>query len=141
MRTFVLGLIAISLSSFAITPHDVQDAPRGTSSAASATPAASSADLREAIGRLTVAEERYYADHGTYTTDIAALRLWKPSAVWFRVFHAGGGSWIGEARTLNEPARSCVAFVGELTDFPSVQATAATQLSPTEEGDPVCDPE
>jgi len=143
MKIIVFGCLVLSLAGGATTRLVAQEASKGRSTAGPATPAPapSPSELRAAIGRLFVAQERYFADHGSYTTDIAALGLWKPGTVWFRVFHAGGGSWIGEAQAHSEPARSCVAFVGELTDFPSVQATASAQLRPTEEGEPVCDPE
>jgi hypothetical protein len=93
---------------------------------------------------LVTAQEGFYANHGTYTTDIAALHLLKPSnaeapRVWFRVVHAGGRSWIGDVAAPGEPPKNCVAFVGELADFPSVLVTAAKKLKPTEEGEPVCD--
>jgi hypothetical protein len=91
-----------------------------------------------------MAQEGYYANHGTYTTDIAALGLLKPGSaadgkVWFRVFHAGGRSWIGDVHVQGRSSTSCVTFVGELTDFPSVPTTASRKLKPVEEGEPVCD--
>jgi hypothetical protein len=104
------------------------------------------ADLRSAMRRLAIAEENYYADHGSYTTDLAVLRLLNSpdegaSKAWLRVVHAGGRSWIADARTFGESPKSCVAYVGELADFPSVLATAAEHQKPMEQGVPVCDPE
>ena len=43
-----------------------------------ATPA--TGDLRSSARQLTMAQEGYYAAHGTYTTDIAALGLLKPGS-------------------------------------------------------------
>ena len=112
-------------------------------STAPASPVAAN-DLRASARQLTMAQEGYYANHGTYTTDIAALGLWKPGSapagkIWYRVLHAGGRSWIGDVHAQGQSSASCVVFVGELTDFPSVPMTASRKLKPVEEGEPVCD--
>ena len=81
-----------------------------------------------------VAEEAYYFDHGTYTTDLSALGLMskldrKEPQVWLRVYHAGGAGWIADARGGNGIAGSCVAFVGDLSNFASVPTTQGSTSS------------
>ena len=95
--------------------------------------------------QLLMAQEQYYSDHGTYTTDISALGLmWSGDKsapqVWLRVYHAGGAGWIGDAQGSNGVAGSCVAFVGDISNFASVPTTQVQHLKPSEEGVIVCDP-
>lgn len=102
--------------------------------------------VQQAMRQLLVEEERYYSDHGTYTTDVSALGLLpkvgkrQDPQVWIRVYHAGGAGWIADARGANGLTGSCVAFVGDLANFASVPATQAQHLKPTEEGVITCDP-
>jgi hypothetical protein len=94
------------------------------------------------LRNLVTAQESYYADHGTYTTDLAALRLLpaiRQDSVWIRVVHAGGRSWTADAGQRGVMGRSCVIYIGRLQDFPSVPQTAQQQHQPAEEAVPVCD--
>ena len=114
----------------------------GTSSACAQAPAA---PMQQRMRQLMAAEEAYYSDHGTYTTDLSALGLMgkrdsKDPQVWLRVFHAGGAGWIADAQGSNGMAGSCVAFVGDLSNFASVPTTQGKHLKPTEEGVITCDP-
>ena len=106
---------------------------------------AAAAPVQQAMRELMMAEEQYYSDHGTYTTDLSALGLMskldrQSPQVWLRVFHAGGGGWIADAQGGNGIAGSCVAFVGDLANFASVPTTPGKHLKPTEEGAITCDP-
>src|SRR4029077_16175097 len=82
--------------------------------------------VQQSMRQLMAAEEAYYFDHGTYTTDISALGLLskidrqKPP-VWLGGFHAGGGGWIADAQGSNGMTGSCVAYVGNLADLPRMQ--------------------
>ena len=92
-----------------------------------------------------VEEEAYYFDHGTYTTDLSALGLMskldrQAPQIFLRVYHAGGAGWIADARGYNGMVGSCVAFVGDLSNFASVPATQNQHIKPTEEGVITCDP-
>ncbi len=101
--------------------------------------------VQQSMRQLMSAEEAYYYDHGTYTTDLSALGLMskldrKKPQVWLRVYHAGGAGWIADAQGNNGMVGSCVAFVGDLSNFASVPSTQARHLKPTEEGVITCDP-
>ena len=99
--------------------------------------------VQQAMRELMMAEEQYYSDHGTYTTDLAALGLipkdLKSPHVWIRVYHAGGAGWIADAQGSDGLTGSCVAFVGDISNFASVPTTQG-KLKPTEEGRITCDP-
>lgn len=109
-----------------------------------ATAQAAAPPVQQAMRELMMAEERYYSDHGTYTTDVSALGLMpkvgrKDPQVWIRIYHAGGAGWIADAQGANGLNGSCVAFVGDLSNFASVPSTQG-KLKPTEEGHITCDP-
>jgi hypothetical protein len=93
--------------------------------------------------QLVVAQEGFYAAHGSYTTDLAALGLWGKAGngprVWLRVLHAGGGGWTGSAQGANGLTGSCVVFIGQLADLASLPTTEVQHLKPTEEGEITCD--
>lgn len=102
--------------------------------------------LRERMRQLMIAQEGYYSDRGTYTTDLVALGLatkrlkGDPNWWWIRVWHAGGAGWTADAQGAGVFAGSCVAYVGRLVDFPSVPTTKARELKPTGDGEITCDP-
>jgi hypothetical protein len=111
--------------------------------AAKEAPSAASS-VREAMVQLVVAQEGFYATHGSYTTDLAALGLWGKTEkgaprVWHRVLHAGGGGWTGHAQGINGMTGSCVVFIGKLADLASLPTTEVQHLKPTEEGEITCD--
>ena len=111
----------------------------------SASAQASASPVQQRMRQLMMAEEQYYSDHGTYTTDLSALGLMskldrQSPQVWLRVFHAGGGGWIADAQGSNGMSGSCVVFVGSIGDFPSVPSTTGQHLKPSEEGVITCDP-
>jgi hypothetical protein len=98
--------------------------------------------VRARLRALVTAQEAYYAQRGTYTTDLAALRLFTPGvrdSLWIRVIHAGGRSWTADGAHRALKGKSCVIRIGFLEDFPSLPQTAESGLPPAREGDPVCD--
>jgi hypothetical protein len=126
-----------AISGFAVTASMVLAHSAGAQAPAS--------PVQQAMRELMMAEERYYSDHGTYTTDISALGLLSKEArktpqIWLRVYHAGGAGWTGDAQGENGIAGSCVAFVGDISNFASVPTTQGQHLKPTEEGVITCDP-
>lgn len=113
--------------------------------ASTAAAQAPAAPVQQRMRELMMAEERYYSDHGTYTTDLSALGLMSKldrstPQVWLRVYHAGGAGWVADAQGSNGIGGSCVAFVGDLSNFASVPTTQGKHLKPTEEGVITCDP-
>jgi hypothetical protein len=97
--------------------------------------------LKRQLRNLVTAQEAYFASHGTYTTDVAALgRLRTEDSIWVQVVHAGGRSWSGRAVHLARRGKSCVIYVGYVSDFPSPPVTDADSVRATKEGQPVCDP-
>jgi hypothetical protein len=122
--------VALALAPTALTAQQPQPDPR-------------TAALKSALRNLVVAQERYFVDHGTYTTDVAALGVFRREAprdsIWVQVISAGGRSWSGRAIHIGARDRSCVIYVGEINDFPSQPVTEADSVRATNEGAPVCD--
>jgi len=106
-----------------------------------------SPDLKRQLRGLVTAQEGYWANHGTYTTDVAALGVFKPrrppttpaDSVWLQVIQAGGRSWWGRAVYLGQRDRSCVIYVGTTADFTAPPTTDGAQVKAHDEGAPVCD--
>lgn len=107
-------------------------------------------DLRTALRNLVTAEERFYADHGTYTSDLAALGMpmprsgaeaqnWRMGVV---VVQAGGRSWWGQAWIYKAAQRGCVVSIGDTKYFTTIPATTGgTAIKPdADDGHIVCDP-
>ena len=105
-------------------------------------PQQAAAETQAALRALVVAEERYFAAHVTYTTDLVALAPQpKPAGVYLIVTHAGGRAWRASAQHASLPGKSCVIYVGQASDFP-MPRTKAKGRRPTkaQQGEPVCDP-
>lgn len=143
MRPPRLFPLAAGLALLAATPA-AREAPR----AALGSPADSArvALLKSRLRQLVVAQESFFADHGTYTTHLAALgvlRSRSPGAlrdsVWTQVIFASGRSWHGRVIHLGAQDTSCVIYVGLLTDFPSRPVTEADSVRARNEGEPICD--
>jgi hypothetical protein len=111
-------------------------------------PSISTAEAIGAVrGRLLLlveAQEAHFADHGTYTKDLAALQLSGKgkarSPVHLEITHASKRSWRATARHSAHPDKSCVIFTGAVSDFP-VPATKTDKRQPTpaQAGQPICD--
>ena len=101
--------------------------------------------VRERLRELVAAQEAYFVDHQSYTTDLSALELrprgtGRAQQVVLNVTHAGGRAWRATGRHAGHLHRSCVIFVGDVNDFP-LPVTRADGRRPTaaQEGEPVCD--
>jgi hypothetical protein len=113
-----------------------------TSHAPSVTAEEAVAQMRAALRQLVTQEERYWMDHGTYTTDVAALGLYPPitkDGVWAQVIFAGGRGWTGMATHPAARGRSCVVYVGAPDELPRLPTTRAQKTTPDREGLPACD--
>lgn len=101
------------------------------------------AALKKALRNLVVMQEQYFANHGTYTTDVSALGVFKSGmprdSIWVQVVNAGGRSWNGRAVHTGAREKSCVIYVGYKTDLPSAPVTEADSMPAKNEGEPICD--
>jgi hypothetical protein len=146
----VLALVAVVVSpSLAHAQNALPAAP--TLPAVPPSPAAVASDsavrnMRTVLRQLAGAEERYVAEHGTYTTDVAALGLFDLAA--YRggrtsrvtVTFAGGRSWSAESRHVSLEGRSCVMYVGDAASIPGgVPTTLGAHLAAEQRGAPTCD--
>jgi len=99
--------------------------------------------MRRALRFVTTAQEAYFAEHASYTTDVAALQralrsTWGDS-VRVEILFADRRGWSGTAVHPAAEGKSCVAFVGRAGDLPPLPTTTAAGKRPAEEGVPVCD--
>jgi hypothetical protein len=133
-RTPVLATVAVLLAR----------ALAGQATPASAHPNDPSPVLKGKLRQLVVAEEKYWKDHGTYTTDVAALGMYSSKSVasdsvWVQVVQAGGRSWWGRSSHRSRRDLSCVIYVGATEDFSAPPVTDGTRAKAQREGEPVCD--
>jgi hypothetical protein len=98
--------------------------------------------LKLVLRGLITAQEQYYAEHGTYTTEMSALKslgVTLPDSAFAHVIQAGGRSWNGAAYHRGLRGKSCVVYVGLRADFPTPPVTEKDSTKATTEGLPVCD--
>lgn len=140
---------ALIAAALLVTPLAAQQPAAGAPSAATPSAAAQDsaaqaiAELKSALRNMVVAQERYWAEHGTYTTDLSALGLYpapagaRPAAL-PQVIFAGGRGWSGIAvhRSLN---RSCVIFVGSPDELPFIPRTTRSRVLAANQGEPACE--
>jgi hypothetical protein len=109
-----------------------------STSATSLTVADMNAGLRDLIG----AEEKYFSDHGTYTTDGSALGIYpaKPDHATVQVIFSGSRGWTAMATDHAVKGKSCVVYVGFENELPGgAPKTMAAGIVATGEGVPTCD--
>ncbi len=102
------------------------------------------AQLRTQLRNLVMAQEKFWATHGTYTTDVSQLSMFPPKpapadSVWVQVLFAGGRSWNGRALYYGRLHQSCVVYIGALSDLPSPPVSEGDSVRATAEGLPACD--
>jgi hypothetical protein len=99
-------------------------------------------EMASSLMNLTIAQEGYWAKHGTYTTDASALGTHgKQERAHAQVIFAGGRGWTGMATFRGLKGKSCVSFVGDVEATVKLPVTQADRRTPksTQEGQPVCD--
>lgn len=77
--------------------------------------------MRTALRDLIVLEERYYAMHGSYSTDQAVLGAPMPKThaeavsqgYGVAIVQAGGRGWWAQAKLSGPDAKGCVVYVGD----------------------------
>ena len=131
-----LVVVALALSCF--TPASAQVRPASTGTVDH------SPSLKSQLRKLVTAQENYWSQHGTYTTDVAALGMYSPAtartdSILVQVVQAGGRSWWGRALHRGHRDLSCVIYVGHTEDFTAPPATDAGAVKAQNEGRPVCD--
>jgi hypothetical protein len=160
LRPTFFALMALAAS--ALTPALVyaqqQQGAQTTGAAGSATPATpvnaaaeeALKQMRDRLRALLVAQEAYYSDNGTYTTNMMVLGRHDPAlapanaikrrdSVSVQVIFAGGRGWTGVASHWGLRGKSCVVYVGYPEELPKLPITRADRRTPTEEGVPTCD--
>jgi len=101
--------------------------------------------LKSKLRKLVTAQENHWAEHGTYTTDVAALGMFTRSAaggdsILVQVIQAGGRSWWGRVVHRAHRDRSCVIYVGLTDDFTAPPTTDGAKVKAQGEAEPACDP-
>jgi hypothetical protein len=157
-----LTRLALALAAAALAPAlghaQQQQGTQATGAAAGAPPnapvnaAAEEAlkQMRDRLRALLAAQELYYSDNGTYTTNMLVLGRHDPvlspanaikrrDSVSVQVIFAGGRGWTGVASHWGLRGRSCVVYVGYPEELPKLPITRADRRTPTEEGVPTCD--
>lgn len=100
-------------------------------------------EMKSALRNLVVAEERHWADHGTYTTDLSALGLYAaPKGIrppfLPQVILAGSRGWSGIV-VHRRMSKSCVIYVGSPDELPFIPRTERDRLVASNQGDMVCE--
>ena len=100
--------------------------------------------LKHWLRNLVVSQEKYYSEHGTYTTDVSALGLFTPprqpaasakgDSIYLEVIQAGGRSWWGRGSLRGHRGKSCIVWVGTITDFAAPPTTDGTKVQARNEG-------
>ncbi len=108
-----------------------------------------SVQLKQRLRTLVIAQEKYWDDHGTYTTDVSALGMFTPhragqpaataDSVWVQVVQAGGRSWWGRASIRGHNGKSCVIYIGYFDDFSARPTSDSGGVKAEREGEPACD--
>jgi hypothetical protein len=105
--------------------------------------------MRVALRKLVMLQEKYWQQHGSYTTDMAALGTYSPDApassdsAWVQVIFAGSRGWTGMASmpSPRSTRATCVIFIGPVEDLPKLPQTRIEKKLPESEAASVCDSE
>lgn len=99
-------------------------------------------DMKAALRSLVALEEKYWNDHGTYTTDGSALGIYpyKNGQPLVQVIFAGSRGWTGMATERTWKGNGCVVYVGYEKELPGgVPKTMGAGIVAKSEGSPTCD--
>jgi hypothetical protein len=100
------------------------------------------ADMKDQLRNLITAQEKYFNDHGTYTTDGSALGIYPVKSLQptVQVIFAGSRGWTGMATDRSLKGKSCVVYIGVEKELPGgVPKTMATGNPAQSEAVPMCD--
>lgn len=104
------------------------------------------AAMQSGLRNLVTLQEKYWMQHGSYTTDMSSLGIYSPGAampkdsVWVQVIFAGSRGWTGMATRRGMKA-NCVVFIGSADELPKLPQTKVEKKLPASEGTPTCDAE
>jgi hypothetical protein len=98
-------------------------------------------DMKAALRDLITAQEKYFNDHGTYTTDGSALGIYpaKSGQPFVQVIFAGSRGWTGIATDRAWKGKSCVVYVGFEKELPGGVPKTMGGIVAKAEGVPACD--
>jgi hypothetical protein len=122
------------------TPVPMRTAPRDVGAIVKKSPVIE--EMRTALRDLITYEEKYWAVHGSYTTDGSALGIYPASKgqPLVQVIFAGSRGWTGMATDQSLKGKSCVVYVGNEQELPGgLPKTMAAGIVATGEGVPTCD--
>lgn len=96
---------------------------------------------RMRLRELMMAEEWYYNETNSYTTDLPKLQLPRRTGdvVVLRITFAGPAGWSAEATHPTLPGKSCVTYAGPPNLLPHIPETLVDHTQPLGERDLVCD--
>lgn len=148
-----LLVVAIAASPFTVRAQTTTPALVPASAPTLVRTGADSATLRRistvksALRNLVTAQEQYYSEHGSYTTDLKALGFYhrhpmgtpRTDSVGVQVAFAGGRGWTGVGQHIALRGKSCAIYVGFADEIPLMTKTAKEKQAPTDEGAPLCD--
>ncbi|HEV2290334.1 MAG TPA: hypothetical protein VGR60_00680, partial [Gemmatimonadales bacterium] len=112
------------------------------------TPTGAYSPIRTWLRNLTVMEEKFYAAHGTYSTDQLALGMpmskTHADAVkqgsFLTIVQAGGRGWWAQGQLVGPDAKGCAIYVGEMKYFGVAPTTpGGTPVGGNDEGRVACD--
>ena len=117
----------------------------GSPARATATPASERIRaMQSGLRNLVTLQEKYWSQHGSYTTDMSSLGTYVPGAalprdsVWVQVIFAGSRGWTGMATHRGTKA-NCVVFIGVADELPKLPQTRIEKKAPISDGVPICD--
>lgn len=135
-RTFTVVLVAAMLAS----PLSAQQpAAAALSSAAPAGPSPL-ITLRATLRQLVTSQEQYFADHATYTADLAALNALgfrAPAKVTLTLLEAKATGWSVSASHADVAGATCVNWIGRPGDVTTPKTALEGRAGRV--GEPTCD--
>jgi hypothetical protein len=138
---FVNRLFAFTIAgTLAAAPLAAQQ-PAAPAAADTTSPATAIHQMKSALHELVTQQEKYWMDHGTYTTDGKALGAYPyaKGAPIAQVFAAGSRGWSGIATHRALKGKSCVIWVGQSADVAGGKPKTMGGVAAGGEGEPVCD--
>jgi hypothetical protein len=139
-----IGSAATIALIFVTSVANAQSRPAASASKPAAAIAKSDpvAEMRAGLRNLITIQEAYWSNHGSYTTDGAALGIYptpKEQAVFVQVIFAGSRGWTAMATYRGLKGKSCVVYVGVESELPKIPVTSAEHLPAAAEAVSVCD--